>query len=350
MQKAMHTNVRREIVFLILGVLGVFTLEGCMGTRQTHQNPAVHTAGSIERLDSGLDSILNTDAAVEVIATGFNWSEGPVWVEQEQMLLFSDVPENTVYKWSEEAGLEPYLKPSGYTGSEPRGGETGSNGLLLTGNGQLLLCQHGDRRLAVMNTPLDQPAPEFTAVADNFQGKKFNSPNDAVLRSNGDVFFTDPPYGLEKGVKDPVRELDFQGVYKADANGQVTLLIDSITRPNGIALTPDEKTLVVANSDPHKAIWYTFDLDPQDTLINPGVLLDVTGEVGKAAGLPDGLKISNNGTIFASGPGGIWIFAKDRKLLGKIKVDGVASNCALDESRQTLYITADSLVLRVKMR
>ncbi|WP_262713159.1 SMP-30/gluconolactonase/LRE family protein [Anseongella ginsenosidimutans] len=197
--------------------------------------------------------------------------------------------------------------------------------------------------------PLDLPEPGFTPVADNYEGKKFNSPNDAVQRSNGDLFFTDPPYGLEKRANDPAREIPFQGVYKVNGKGQVTLLTDSISRPNGIALTPDEKTLIVANSDPEKAIWYTFDLGSRDSLVNPGILMDVTGEVSQAPGLPDGLKIDSEGTIFASGPGGIWVFGKDRKLLGKIKVEGVASNCALDEKTSTLYITADSLILRVKM-
>lgn len=308
------------------------------------------TAGSIERLAPGLDSIIGPEARVEIIARGFNWSEGPLWVESEEMLLFSDVPENIVYKWTEKDGLAPYLTPSGYTGTQARGGETGSNGLVLTRDGKLLLCQHGDRGLAVMDAPLGSPAPEFIAVADNYDGKKFNSPNDAVQRSNGDVFFTDPPYGMEKGADDPAREIPFHGVYKVDGQGRVSLLTDSITRPNGIALTPDEKSLIVANSDPEKAIWYTFDLDERDSLVNPGILMDVSGETTNAPGLPDGLKIGPEGTIFASGPGGIWIFGKDRELLGKIKVDGVASNCALDSRRETLYITADSLLLRVKLQ
>lgn len=335
---------------LIACILGVFALSSCGGSPQKANTQTYPTVGSIERMDPGLDSIIKSDAKIEVIASGFNWSEGPVWVETEQMLLFSDVPENIVYKWTEEAGLEPYLSPSGYTDSLPRGGETGSNGLLLTPEGQLVLCQHGDRQLAVMNAPVDQPAPDYKSIATGFEGKKFNSPNDAVLRRNGDLFFTDPPYGLEKGPQDPARELAFHGVYKVDRNGRVTLLTDSITRPNGIALTPDEKTLVVANSDPRKAIWYTFELDERDSLINPGVLRDVTGETGNAPGLPDGLKIDRAGTMFASGPGGIWIFGRDQTLLGKIRIDGPASNCALDDSQKTLFITADSLILRVKMR
>lgn len=314
------------------------------------QTESKQSAGSIERLDPGLDSIISEDVPIEVIAEGFNWSEGPLWVEDEKMLLFSDVPENKVYKWTEDGGLKPYLSPSGYTGAAPRGGETGSNGLLLNEKGQLVLCQHGDRRLAVMDAPLNDPAPEFIPVADNYQGKKFNSPNDAVMRSNGDFFFTDPPYGMEKRAEDPAREIPFHGVYKAGKDGRAELLTDSITRPNGIALTPDEKTLIIANSDPGKAIWYTFELDGGDSLVNPGILWNVTAEGKSEAGLPDGLKIDGEGTVFASGPGGVWIFGKDRKLLGKIKLPVVASNCALADNDRTLYITADSLVLRVKMR
>ncbi|HEY9559522.1 MAG TPA: SMP-30/gluconolactonase/LRE family protein, partial [Anseongella sp.] len=178
----------------------------------------------------------------------------------------------------------------------------------------------------------------------------FNSPNDAVLAGDGDLYFTDPPYGLEKGPGDPLREIPFHGIYKADTNGQVTLLDSTISRPNGIALTPEGNKLIVANSDPSRAAWFIFDLDEKGAVTNRSVLLDVTAETAQARGLPDGLKIDSRGTLFASGPGGIWIFSSSQKLLGKIRVPGVASNCALTADEKTLFITADSLVLRVKMR
>ncbi|WP_298739243.1 SMP-30/gluconolactonase/LRE family protein [uncultured Chitinophaga sp.] len=310
----------------------------------------MQTIGTIEKTDKGLEAIINADARVEIIADGFDWSEGPLWIPEQQMLLFSDIPQNKVYKWTPDNGLETYLTPSGYTGPTPRGGELGSNALLLNREGKLVLCQHGDRRLAVMDTALEHPAPVFSAVADNYQGKKFNSPNDVTMRSNGDYFFTDPPYGMEQRENDPVRELPFHGVFKVSAGGAVTLLTDSITRPNGIVFTPDEKTLIVANSDPGKAVWYMFDMGPGDVLTNPRILRDVTEEAKTQTGLPDGMKIDRQGNIFATGPGGIWIFDKSGKLLGKIKGPVAMSNCALAEDDTVLYITADRYVLRVKMR
>lgn len=308
------------------------------------------TTGSIERLDASLNDIISETAVVEILAEGYEWSEGPLWIESKKMLLFSDVPTNTAYKWTEEKGAEVYLKPSGETDSEPsQRKEPGSNGLTLDPEGRLVLCQHGDRRVARMNAPLDRPEVSFTSLADNYDGKKFNSPNDVTFRSNGDFFFTDPPYGLPtQSEDDPIREIPFQGVYKVSTDGKVTLLIDSITRPNGIALTPDEKTLMIANSDPNKPIWYAFDLTENDSLINARIFYDATGE--KGGGLPDGFKIDKQGNVFASGPGGVWIFNKDGKVLGKINLPAHASNCALADNDQTLYITCDMYVLRVKMR
>ena len=310
----------------------------------------MQTIGTIEKTDKGLEAIINDDARVEIIADGFDWSEGPLWIPEQQMLLFSDIPQNTVYKWTSGKGLETYLKPSGHTGATPRGGELGSNALLLNKEGKLVLCQHGDRRLAVMDTALDHPASVFSAIADNYQGRKFNSPNDVAMRSNGDYFFTDPPYGMEQREKDPARELPFHGVFKVSVNGEVTLLTDTITRPNGIVFTPDEKTLIVANSDPQKAVWYMFDMGPNDVLTHPRILRDVTEEAKTQTGLPDGMKIDRQGNIFATGPGGVWIFNKFGQLLGKIKGPVAMSNCALAEDDKVLYITADRYVLRVKMR
>src|SRR5690606_17996544 len=200
--------------------------------------------------DSRLDKIVAADAKVEVLAEGFDWTEGPLWVEAHQMLLFSDIPQNSVYKWTKEDGVELYLKPSGYTNKTvARGGETGANGLLLGPEGQLVLCQHGDRRMAVMQAPLDDPRSDYATIVDDFEGKKLNSPNDAAYKSNGDLYFTDPPYGLEKNVNDPLKEIPYQGVYKVSSDGEVTLLLDSLTRPNGIAFFPGEETMIIANSD-----------------------------------------------------------------------------------------------------
>lgn len=305
------------------------------------------TLGSIERLDTALDQLIDSSAQIEVLAEGYEWSEGPVWVESEKMLLFSDVPTNTVYKWSEDGGARVYLKPSGYTGENASNSrEEGSNGLALTQEGRLVLCQHGDRRLALMDAPLNAPAPVFTTLAGEYEGKKFNSPNDVAIRNNGDYFFTDPPYGLPQDVN---QEIPFQGVYKV-SNGTVTLLVDSLTRPNGIALMPGEKTLIIANSDKARARWYAYDLADGDSLANGRIFHDATAATASEPGLPDGLKIDRQGNVFATGPGGVWIFDRSGKVLGKIKLPVATANCAFSADEKTLYITADNYLLRLNMR
>lgn len=307
------------------------------------------TTGYIERLDSAVNAILSPDTKTEVIATGFDWSEGPLWIEDSKMLLFSDVPRNTIYKWTEAKGTEVYLTPSGYTGKALRGGETGSNGLLLDEKGRLVLCQHGDRRMARMDAPLDKPKARFTTLADAYKGKKFDSPNDAVYNSKGELFFTDPPYGLEKYISDPAKEIAFQGVYKLTKGGEVVLLTDSITRPNGVAFLPGERTLLVANSDGAKPNWYAIDLTEDGAVSNVRIFYSTAGEKTLKGG-GDGLKVDKNGNIFATGPGGIWIFSKEARLLGRIRVENPVSNCALSADEKTLYVTNDGRVLRVKMR
>jgi gluconolactonase len=308
------------------------------------------TIGSIERLDPSLDHIISPDAKVEIIAEGFDWSEGPLWVESNKMLLFSDVPRDTVYKWTEEKGKEIYLTPSGYTDTVKRGGEMGSNGLTLDKDGKLVLCQCGNRQMARMDAPLDAPKPVYIPIANNYQGKKFNSPNDVIYNSNGELFFTDPPYGLEKQMDDPKKEIPFQGVYRVTTSGKVILVTDSLTRPNGIAFFPGEKTLLISNSDPAKPNWYAFDLGTGDTVTNARIFYTAAGYDTSLKGLPDGMKIDKNGNVFASGPGGLWIFNSAGKLLGKIKLPEATSNCALSTDQKTLYITEDMYVLKLKMR
>ena len=325
----------------------IFSCNNSTDTKTTSSK--YKTIGTIERIDPALDSIISPDAKVEVIATGFDWSEGPVWIEPRNMLLFSDVPKNIVYKWTEKRGKEVFLTPSGYTDSAKRGGEMGSNGLTLDLAGNLVLCQHGNRQMARMNSSFDEPKPVFASVANNYKGKKFNSPNDAVYNKEGELFFTDPPYGLEKQLEDPKKEIPFQGVYKVKQNGVVILLADSLTRPNGIAFMPDGQTLLVANSDPAKPNWYAFDVYG-DSLSRGRIFYNAANSDTTLKGLPDGMKIDENGNVFASGPGGLWIFNKEAKLLGKIKLNDPVSNCAFSPDQKTLYITNDMNVLRLKMR
>lgn len=328
--------------------LMIILIAGC-SEKAPELRTEVKTMGFIEIIDSELDQVLNSGAVPEVIGEDFGWSEGPVWVDEHRFLLFSDVPANTIYRWTEEHGVTPYLEPSGYTGSEERGGESGSNGLILDNDGRLLLCQHGDRRIARLEAPITQAEPDFTTLADNYEGMKFNSPNDLVQHSSGSIYFTDPPYGLEGYVDDPAKELDFQGVYRIDPNGEVVLLTDELSRPNGIAFSADETLLYVANSDTERAIWMVYDVTENGGIANGRLFYDATEFVGIEPGLPDGLKVNSNGYLFATGPGGVWIFSPDGRVLGKIKTGEFISNCAFDNDESTLYMTADSYLLKLKL-
>jgi gluconolactonase len=333
---------------LFFSVAIVLAFGGCQSS--SHYK----TTGTIERLDPALDNILDPSAAVEIISEGHNWSEGPLWLESQHKLIFSDVPENTIFQWSEEKGTEPYLKPSGWTGPDSIIRE-GSNGLLLDPTGKLVLSQHGDRRMARMTASLDAPAPTYESIADRYEGKRFNSPNDAAYYGS-DLYFTDPPWGLPQYANDPSREIPFMGVYRVSADGQVTVLVDSLTSPNGIALSPDGHNLYVANSDPQKARWYRYDVNQSEgdhsavSLSNGVVFYDATDLTASEKGLPDGMKINKQGIIFGTGPGGLFIFSPEGKLLGKVKLTEATSNCALSADEKTLYITNDMYILRIKLK
>ena len=309
------------------------------------------SAPRIERLDPALDRLIAPDAKIETLGEGYDWTEGPVWVKNGGYLLFSDIPKNIVHRWKQGEGVRPYLQPSGYTGTEPRGGETGSNGLIIDPQGRLVLCQHGDRRMARMDAPLDHPKPQFTTLADRFEGKRLNSPNDAVFRRNGDLYFTDPAYGMEKQWEDPKREIPFAGVYRRTASGEVTLMTKAMTRPNGLAFSADEKRIYVAQSDPAAAVWRVFDMKGDGTFGEGRLLLDVTAMVGPARpGLPDGLKIDTEGNLFATGPGGVLVISPAGKHLGTIVTGQATSNVAFGDDGRTLYITADMFLMRVKLK
>jgi gluconolactonase len=302
--------------------------------------------GRIVREDSRLDQLIPPDAKIEVLTSGFEWAEGPVWSQREKALLFSDVVKNQVMIWREGKGVSVYLKRSGYTGIGPYSKEPGSNGLTMDSKGRLVSCEHGDRRVSV----LEQGYGKRTLV-DNYMGKRLNSPNDVIFDSRGNMLFTDPPYGLPKqGDGDPNRELDFCGVYRLSQDGKLTLLTKELTKPNGIALSPDEKTLYVAQSDPEKAIWMAYPMNADGTIGKGRVFADVTSMVGKFPGLPDGMKIDHNGNLFATGPGGVHIFAPDGKRLGRIETGEATANVAWGDDGSTLYITADMYLCRIKTR
>jgi gluconolactonase len=303
--------------------------------------------GSVERLDPALDALIPAGTQMEKLADGFDWSEGPVWIPESKCLLFSDIPKNTIWKWSADKGIELFLKPSGYTGKEPfTGKEPGSNGLLLDGK-RLILCQHGDRRVSAF----DLASRQFTVLADRYEGKRLNSPNDVTRKANGDLYFTDPPYGLPKLMDDPGKELPFQGVYRLTPKGELTLLTKEMSRPNGIALAPDEKTLYVANSDPTKAIWMSFPVKADGTLDAGKVFFDATERVAKKLpGLPDGLKVDQAGHVYATGPGGVFLFDAAGKHLGTLNTGVPTANVGWGDDGSTLYITADKSLVRIKTK
>jgi gluconolactonase len=314
--------------------------------RSSQPVPKVYpTMGSIERLDPALDALIPPGAVIEKLASGFAWAEGPVWVRNGDYLLFSDIPRNVVFKWQEGVGTREFLLPSGYTGKEPRGGEMGSNGLTLDALGRLVLCQHGDRQIARL-----EKDNKFTVLAQFYHYHRFNSPNDLVYKSNGDLYFTDPSYGLVKQNADPARELTFNGVYRLRKTGELDLLLDDLTFPNGIAFSPDERTLYIAVSDPKHAVWMAYDVLPDGTVGHGRVFLDVTSLTAGRKGLPDGMKVDKAGNLFAAGPGGVLVISHAGKHLGTIATDEPTANCAWGNKGSVLYITANDKLCRVKTR
>ena len=323
----------------IPGFLLVVTI---MSAQDTTNFP---TLGRIVRESPQLDSLIAPDAKIEVLASGFEWSEGPVWWSDEKALLFSDIPRNSVMIWREGVGAKVWMKPAGFTGPSDYGKEPGSNGLTFDPKGRLVFCEHGDRRLSV----LEKDGGKRTIV-DNYEGKRLNSPNDAVYDSKGNLYFTDPPYGLPKNWDDSRRQLDWCGVYMLSADGKLHLLTKEMSRPNGIALSPDERTLYVANSDPKRAIWMKFPIQADGTIGQGAVFADVTSMVDKHKGLPDGMKIDAQGNLFATGPGGVHIYNPEGKLLGRLETGEATANCAWGDDGSTLYITADMYLCRVKTK
>ena len=320
-------------------------LTGSMVNAHAQTKPLI----KLQPIDPAFNTLVSKNAKADILATGFLWSEGPLWVESQKMFIFSDVKANTIYKWTQAKGKEVYLRPSGYTGKIPRGGELGSNGLGLNLKGQLVLCQDGDRVVSLMDAPLDKPKAKYIKIATGYNGKKFDSPNDLAFRSNGDVYFTDPPYGLEKNTADPLKEAKYQGVYRI-SNGKITLLTTAISRPNGIGFFPGEKRILISSSDSLKANWYVYDLDKSGMLTHGKIFYSAQSTIKHNNGLPDGLKIDKQGNVFAAGPDGIWVFNSAGKLLGKILVDDLASNLSFSADQKTIYVTNNHRVIRVRLR
>ena len=300
--------------------------------------------GKIERFDPAFDQLVAADAKLEKLAEGFTWSEGPVWLNGE--LIFSDVPENTAYRW--KPGMtraEVFLKPSGLLTPQPGFREPGCNGLTRDAQGRLLLCQHGERRVARYENG------KFTSLADRWEGKRFNSPNDLCVRRNGDIYFTDPSYGLEGINESPLKEIPFNGVYRVATDGKVTLLTKSLTFPNGIAFSPDEKILYVGVSDAKATRLVAYDVKPDGTIANERTFFDAQPLLkGTDKGLVDGLKIDRAGNVWSSGPGGILVISPAGKLLGRLNTGEPTANLNWGGDGSTLYITANMFLLRIQTK
>lgn len=301
------------------------------------------TFGELERLDPEFDTLIPPTNKLEKLAEGFAWAEGPVWDPKSGTLLFSDVPRNVVFQWKEAVGTRDYLFPSGYTGTRTRGGEPGSNGLTLDAQGRLVLCQHGDRQVA----RLEQDG-RLTPLARYYRERRFNSPNDLVYHSNGDLYFTDPPYGLEGGNKAPAKDLVFNGVYLLRKSGEVVLLTERLTFPNGIAFAPDEQTLYVAVSDPARPVVMAYDVKADGTIENGRVFFNAAPLAAGRKGLPDGMKVDVNGNLFATGPGGVLVLSPEGKHLGTINPGVATANCAWGGNGSTLYLTASTCLCRIQ--
>jgi gluconolactonase len=338
------TGVIRNLI--VCAIAGGLTIPLVLG------QPAA--VGGVRRIDPALDNLISPAARVEKVAGNFGFTEGPLWVRRDGSLLFSDVPNNAIMQWTQDGNVSVFRKPV-FPGPFPEGAQVGSNGLTLDPEGLLIAAEHGNRRVTrtalVRNREPVYDGP-VTVLADRYEGKRLNSPNDVISKRNGDIYFTDPP-GLYRGypqgaANPPKQELDFNGVYRITAAGKLELLASDLTFPNGLAFSPDEKKLYVSNSFPEKK-WMVYDVKPDGGVANGKVFLDMTKEPG--AGVPDGMKIDEEGNIYATGPGGILVISPQGKHLGTIQLPEVPSNCAFgDADGQTLFITARTSVYRIRLK
>ena len=312
----------------------------------------------IQKLDPALDGIVASDARLERVATGFDkWTEGPVWTRAGS-LLFAEIPANNILQWIPGKGVSVFMHPSGYAGTKPYGGpEPGSNGMTLDADGRVSVAGHAGRTVWRMES-VDAKA-QITVLADTFQGKKLNSPNDLVYKSDGSLYFTDPPYGLPtQGDEDPMKELRVNGVYRIAAarqhkagappeRGHLQLIIGDLARPNGLVFSPDEKYLYVSESG--KKQWMRYRVQPDGTVTEGALFLDASTD--PAQGVPDGVRVDQKGNLYGSGPGGVWIISPEGKHMGTIKVPESVSNIAWGgQDGKMLYITASTSLFRMELK
>lgn len=309
---------------------------------------AQQTVGSVEFLDPKMEVFFDKNAKIEVLADGFTWAEGPVWVSKLNGVVFTDVPNNKAYLWTKKDGLSLFLSPSGMTNHAPHSTDEGANGLTLDNEGNLILCQHGNRAVSKLkNWSFD--TPEYEILVDHFEGKWLNSPNDLAINQKGEIFFTDPPYGLKDQDRDALKELDFNGIYKWSEDNGLVLLDKSLSRPNGIALSNDEKTVYIGNSDSQHSIIAAFDLE-NGLLKNKRTFFDGSVLAQTRQGLFDGLRVHSSGVVFATGPGGVLVLDESGEHLGTIMPGKSTANCGFDAQENYLYLTSTDVLARIKLK
>lgn len=342
-----------KLTLIFVGLLTIASCSSYKNKEATVQEAKIESFKPfVEILSNDALSIIEASATINVLAEGFKWTEGPLWLESEGYLIFSDIPNNKIMKYHPTYGLNLYLDKSGATNIQPGDNSQGSNGLLLNQQGQLVLLQQGDRRVAVMDADLSKPKSKFITLAGHYDNKRLNSPNDAVLHSNGSVFFTDPAYGLTDRMNDKRKELSFQGIYRVSKQGAIQLLDDKIKYPNGIAITADEKQLIVAVSDEETPHWLAYDLSPTGKVSNKRVFITASDHtnIKQEQGVPDGMAVHSSSHIFATAPGGVWLLNQQGEVLAKINTGKFTANCTLSADEKTLYMTAHDTLMSVELK
>lgn len=298
--------------------------------------------------DERFHDFIRNGSKVEVLANDLGWAEGPVWAPGLDALLFSDVAADKIYRWDTSNGLSVFLSPSGHPPDDMPRSWRGSNGLAIDMEGRLLLAQQGRRTLARMRAPLNDPAPDYEVLATQFAGKTLNSPNDLVVHPSGDIYFTDPPYGLSGFENSPDIELDFFGVFRLSASGELSLVTDDLEKPNGIALSADQSTIYVSNSEVGNERIIAIQLDEQGGRGPSRVFFDASFLGQSGTGSTDGMTVHPSGFLFVSIPGGLAVLSPAGELMGKISL-GQVTNMTLDTSSSYLYITTPQQLLRIDL-